>query len=123
MELNKGYDQKKALEIIQAVAQDDFLGTDDDFEWRDFLSGWSSDTAWVRVGDSYCLKLVHSVGGGEGEGELVERVIKVSTHRDVLGYVQINGYYMSYDGTTWDDPSEFEIVYPKEVVVVQYFKE
>jgi len=72
--------------------------------------------------------LVHSEGGGEGEGESVDRVfaiappgllVKEGKVDGALAYVRITGYYTSEEGTEWD--SSWEPVEPRAVVVTQYF--
>jgi hypothetical protein len=60
----------------------------------------------------YFFEIVSSEGGGEGSGENVERVIEVTAGDAVIGYVEINGSYQSYNGTEWDDSEDFEQVYP-----------
>ncbi len=119
--MSGGVDPKLALKIVQDVANDPDLITDNT-DWNDFLSGWGSTTIVCIIDDcTYSLSLVNFEGGCEGGGEYVERVIRV-WNGETLGYVMINGYYMSYDGTTYDDPSEFSIVEPHEVTVIQYRK-
>lgn len=58
-------------------------------------------------------------GEGEGEGEDFWSVYKFSDSTGEV-YVQFQGYYMSYDGSTFQ---EFFFVVPREVSVVQYFKD
>lgn len=67
----------------------------------------------------FTLNLVHSVGGREGEGETVERVIEVKDGDAVLCYFQFTGFYASNEGTEWGDDAYQ--VYPREVLVTQYF--
>jgi hypothetical protein len=71
--------------------------------------------------DTFRIKLVHEVGGGEGEGETVERVWEViDTFVDKsLGFAMLTGFYTSYNGTDWD--STLTRVYPRQVTVTQYF--
>ncbi len=117
--LSAGIDPKMALTVVQRVNDDPDLAFDGD--WRDFLSGWGVNTiSCVNDDSTYLLSLVKSEGGDEGGGEYVERVIRVDANGEILGYVMINGYYMSYDGTTYDDSSEFTTVEPHEVTVIQY---
>lgn len=73
------------------------------------------------AGLSLYAQVVHSQGGGEGEGEYVERVFAVKDEKDeVLHYLKITGYYSSYNGTDWDD--KWEEVEPYEVTVTKYKK-
>jgi hypothetical protein len=59
------------------------------------------------------LKLVHSVGGGEGGGEYVERVFE---HAGI--FVKLTGYYASYSGTDWDE--DVVQVFPKQKTITVY---
>jgi hypothetical protein len=66
------------------------------------------------------LKQVYSEGGYEGGGDHAEVVVGISYGDEVLAHVRFTGFYNSYAGTEWDD-SSLERVYPREVVVTQYF--
>lgn len=68
-------------------------------------------------------ELVHSVGGYEGGGEDVVRVIHlVDKKNNKEAYIQYEGWYASYHGTEFEcGINDFTIVEPKEVVVTQYF--
>ncbi len=57
--------------------------------------------------------------GGEGEGEAFWSVYKFTDGTDEV-FVQFDGYYQSYDGSTFN---EFFFVKPREVMVTQYFKD
>lgn len=52
--------------------------------------------------------------GGEGQGETRYVVFSVGEQ-----FFQVDGYYASWDGTTWEDPIPYEVA-PKEVVVIRY---
>jgi hypothetical protein len=54
--------------------------------------------------------------GGEGEGEKYYTVWKFSRDKEEV-YFKFNGYYQSYNGSTYDDYFQVE---PKEVQVIQY---
>jgi hypothetical protein len=56
--------------------------------------------------------------GGEGEGDSYWSVYSF-TDGDNVVYVQFDGWYASYNGSTYD---EWFFVEPKEVLVTQYFK-
>ena len=60
-------------------------------------------------------------GGGEGEGESVHRVYAVVKDGVEIAHFSTNGYYSSDYGTDWDN--EYTTVYPRQVVVTQYFTE
>lgn len=86
--------------------------------------------------ENHLLVLVNAVGGSEGEGETVERVIGAYpilsrmeyAHTEVTfdldldsaRFFKINGCYQSYDGITWDDASDLKEVYPELVQVIRY---
>ncbi len=62
------------------------------------------------------FKLEYSEGGGEGGGESVVRVYSIVGVPDV--FVQFEGYYASYDGTTWAD--EPKLVKPYTFTETRY---
>lgn len=66
------------------------------------------------------INLVYQEGGGEGEGENVDRVISVETDGKIQAYIRFTGYYASNYGTEWNEGSAV-FVEPREVVVTQYF--
>ena len=84
-----------------------------------------SDSDWRGGGeleglDEYGIyELVYSEGGGEGEGEHVDRVYKVTIGTEFL-YLRRTGHYDSYNGIDWNN--DWAVVYPREVVVTQYFE-
>lgn len=57
--------------------------------------------------------------GGEGQGEDYWSVYSFNND-DELVYVKFDGYYASYDGSTFQ---EWFFVEPTEVVVTQWFKQ
>ena len=74
--------------------------------------------------NGFTLRQVNAEGGGEGEGEHVERtyaLVEVTDPSVEIAHCEIVGYYMSHDGTTWDEAPY--VVYPRQVMVTQYFKE
>lgn len=72
----------------------------------------------LEAGD-WTMVEVYSEGGGEGGGEHVERVFKISNSTGESMFFRITGYYASYAGTEWN--GDFEEVEPREVLVTQYF--
>ena len=54
--------------------------------------------------------------GGEGQGDTRYVVFSVGEQ-----FFQVDGYYASWDGTTWDDPVPYEVK-PVEVTVIKYRK-
>lgn len=66
------------------------------------------------------LASVYSEGGTEGGGEHAEVVVGIFEGENDLAYIRLTGYYCSYEGTEWHE-SSIEQVYPREVVVTQYF--
>ena len=66
-------------------------------------------------------RLTDSKGGSEGDGEDVELVIQFPStdggiSPDIL--VKFEGYYSSYDGTTWED--DITQVFPKQKTITVY---
>lgn len=81
--------------------------------------------------NGYVPLIVVSEGGYEGGGEEVGRVIGLFpiirttgtgyvVDATKAGFVQIDGYYASYDGTTYDDVSDWGVVTPKYNTIVVY---
>lgn len=55
--------------------------------------------------------------GGEGEGDHRHVVYFFEDH-DV--FIKLDGYYTSYDGTSWDSMSEAYAVLPQQEVITVY---
>lgn len=81
--------------------------------------------------DNHLLMIVDAEGGSEGEGEYVERIIGAYPIKgmnyeefwlniDDARFFRLNGCYQSYDGVTWDSPSDLVEVKPKIVEVIKY---
>lgn len=69
---------------------------------------------------AYSFKLMESVGGHEGGGDFVKRVIQIKMNGDKNAvFVKFTGSYASYCGTEYDE--DFTFVEPREVKVIQYF--
>lgn len=73
---------------------------------------WAS-TATLPSGPAY---IVEDHGGGEGDGEERFVVFQVGDQ-----FFQVDGYYASWDGTTWEDTTPYEVK-AKEVTVIQYVR-
>lgn len=98
-----------------AEAEETELSTSDVYEIEEL----DEDETIEIDGHQVFIKLVHSEGGGEGEGDYVERVMAVNIDGEVVSYVRVTGYYESYNGTEWN--GDWELVEPREVTVTQYF--
>lgn len=65
------------------------------------------------------VSCVQQIGGNEGKGDEVEWVFAVTQDgREVLEYVQLTGFYSSYDGVEWDSPAT--LVSPQEKTIIVY---
>jgi hypothetical protein len=71
-----------------------------------------------QIADGFSVKRVYAEGGGEGEGEYVERVFCIE-HGEQSWHIKTTGSYYSYDGISWS--GEFTFCEAREVVVTQYF--
>ncbi len=73
----------------------------------------------------YTASVVEAVGGGEGGGEYVERIIGIRKKDAACdsheSFVKMTGCYYSNDGIYWDEGDGITRVYPREVMVIQYF--
>lgn len=108
---------KIGLKEWKGVAKDDLYNH---FE-RDFMQYPEDEVKFDE--DKYDIEVVHSVGGYEGGGEDIVRVIHlVDKKNNKEAYIQYEGWYASYHGTEFEcGINDFTIVEPKEVVVTQYF--
>lgn len=101
------------------IYESELVLVDKDVPLEDFTGTvrWTSEKLIGVFG--LTLKLVHRHGGGEGEGEQVERVVAITDITgNELSYVEQTGFYSSDWGTEWDD--SWVRVYPHEVKVIQY---
>lgn len=87
----------------------------------DLCNGYSRTSDVELDGYYVSWTIVHSEGGHEGEGESVDRVLQFRIGRSFVIYLRTGGSYESYNGTEWSN--EWEVVYPREVTVIQYFSE
>lgn len=75
------------------------------WELRDMLGnypdGWETSFGTVT--------LDASVGGGEGEGETMYAVFKLTTHSGEERFFRSDGYYESWDGGSWEDNDLYEV--------------
>ena len=62
---------------------------------------------------------IYSEGGYEGAGEHAEVVFAIIDGGKPIVHFRCTGFYMSYDGTNWED-GDFDIVFPEEVLVTQF---
>ena len=64
------------------------------------------------------INLVYQEGGGEGEGEYVERVYEIKHGGQHVCFLRDQGHYESYNGTEMN--GEFKEVFPQQVTVTRY---
>ncbi len=70
---------------------------------------------YLNLQKLYNYQLVHSVGGGEGEGDMVQRIFYFEQWNTYLAFT---GYYSSYHGTDWSN--YIGIVKPVDRIVTVY---
>lgn len=105
------------------VNETEEVATNIDEAWEEFYDNLSSKeyveknagnkwgtTAVLPSGPAYVVEDF----GGEGQGETRYVVFSVGDQ-----FFRVDGYYASWDGTTWEDPTPSEVV-AKEVTVVRY---
>lgn len=121
-EINSIEDFKEVIETV--FLPEYFKQYEDDFEEEiqnfDFNNGdkiaemipWKEKVLFV---DGYSLS-VEDEFGGEGEGDSYWFVFKLVLPNEKEYYVKYNGYYNSWDGTSWDS-YEPELVEPYEKTV------
>lgn len=90
--------------------------------YRSVDTGWF---AWQEVGSEGeqvegvgLVHLVEDFGGGEGSGETRYLVFSVTDDQGSVRFFKKNGYYASYDGSSFD--GSFDEVVPVEKVVTVY---
>ncbi|MFI9591014.1 hypothetical protein [Nonomuraea sp. NPDC052265] len=81
------------------------------WSWRD------EDENGTEVAGLGNVATVQTEGGGEGDGEYMHVVIRV-TQGDVTRYFKKTGYHSSYGGTDWD--GEIRSVWPTTKTVTVY---
>lgn len=96
------------------------VGISDDDETSDKVEALEDYTSYSRDFETggIDVKLVHSKGGGEGEGEYVSRIFNISIFGEVIAFVATFGAYFSNCGTEWD--GSFSFVAPYEMITVGY---
>jgi hypothetical protein len=101
---------KQKVAVLLAEADKDiiqaFFGSDADEDYEDFTEA----NVKFEYTDNH---------GGEGEGEDFWSLYKFTDGTDEV-FVQFDGYYYSYDGSTFDS---WFFVKPQQVTVTQYFKD
>lgn len=112
---------KLTKDIIQEKI--DAYNDEEESSIGDFLTEYANRDDWngnCKDDDSMfgIVTVVEEIGGGEGGGETVKIVYYFEKYNQ---YFQIDGYYTSHYGTEFDDG--ILEVFPREVVVTQYFPE
>lgn len=93
------------------------------------LNKWTRVHASHATVDGYYLCVVNSIGGGEGGGDHVERIIAAyklieSTDDRIVfdtsdaSFCKLTGFYSSYEGTDWDE--DLEPVSPSLKTIVEF---
>lgn len=85
---------------------------EDDVNWSDLHYGFRK-----VVVDDYTVEVVESFGG-EGQGDHVHTVVKITDPTGGVEYWKKDGYYASHYGTDWD--GDFRQVNAVERTVVFY---
>jgi hypothetical protein len=95
----------------------DHYGSDD---YHGYLEQLETDQSFAGI----YVKLVHSEGDREGGGDHSEHIWSVGFNGvPPFAFIKITGFYSSHNGTEWDDLSSAVLVYPRQVMVTQYFKD
>lgn len=93
----------------------------EDFDeiWPEFYESLTSkessekygySTATIASGPVY---IEEDHGGGEGDGEIRYVVFSVGDQ-----FFKVSGYYASWDGSNWDDPTPVEVVPTEKTITV-----
>lgn len=102
---------------------DDIESTLENFEDKYGNSGWGclkyeAGSKPVLIPELGTVQVVDSVGGYEDDGAYVHLVLKVTSDEGNVRWFKKEGYYASYDGTSWD--GDFSEVHPREKTIVVY---
>lgn len=106
------------MSIIDTVKQDPAAFMRDIAEKHNLSSGELAELHFKPQLDGFTMELVYQEGGGEGEGDYVERVIEVAADGD-SAFVACTGFYDSYNGTEW--ANDWHLVEPRQVTMTKYF--
>ena len=93
------------------------------------MNKWTRTYVQSASIDGYYLCVVNSIGGGEGGGEHVERIIAAyklieSTDDRIVfdtsdaSFCKLTGFYSSYEGTDWDE--DLRMVSPSLKTIVEF---
>ena len=84
--------------------------------WHDFYEAiaWNNEEVLLSSGS---VEVVEDFGG-EGQGDKRYVVFSIDTE-DGRHFYKVEGYYASWDGTTWDDLTPFR-VFPREKTITEY---
>lgn len=82
----------------------------DSISSKAYIEKYGYKTATLESGPAY----VEEDFGGEGQGETRYVVFSVGEQ-----FFRVDGYYASWDGTTWEDPTPEEVI-AKPVTVIRY---
>jgi len=107
--------EQEILDWYNDSEQEDFV-KEEEYNgdvWDAFYESiaWGDKTPLLASGK---VKLEEDHGGGEGDGE--ERFVVFSVNGQ---YFEVVGYYASWDGTTWDDLTIYEVE-PVQVQVTKF---
>lgn len=93
------------------------------------LSEWARVCVSQATVDGYYLCVVNSIGGGEGGGEYVERIVAayklIEATDDMVvfdtsdaSFCKLTGFYCSHEGIDWDE--DLETVSPSLKTIVEF---
>lgn len=111
--------QEIQQQFVDYFVKAENIDPEDTFEdiWHEYVHetlemlDYRKDKPWFLPSGQ--VKLIEDFGG-EGLGEVRYIIFSVGDR-----IFRVNGYYASWDGTTWEDPTPEEVV-AKEVMKVEY---
>jgi hypothetical protein len=115
-------DTDNALDYLDEEELAELRGENDyssppDWIWHEYH--WGHSDEFVVPGIDGTVAVVESEGGGEGSGEHMHIVFRVSTTDGEEFYFKIDGYYASFDGASWDGSELYEVT-PRQKTITVY---
>jgi hypothetical protein len=115
MSMTWNIEDYRAFQELSPNKIEDLIGAEQprhepDSEYYDEYDIVAGDEVWEEWHNYQAKKIkglgtvtvLETVGGGEGSGEYLHKIVRVSNAQGDHRFFQKQGCYMSYNGSTWD---------------------